>query len=492
MSMNFSFDHLKSTMRSVARERPEPEAPFRVLVIGDFSGRASRAVVEPLSARPARAVDINSLDAVLAAMDVRLALHAGSASALGLGFHEIDDFHPDALYRRIEVFGPLRTLRARLTNPASSAEAAQEIRAWSSAASSIIEPKPAEAPATPRSEFEALMGGRSVPTTRAAGLDALIRDLVRPHIVPSAEPDHAQLAEALDAAIGGLMRDVLHDPAFASLEANWRSIHELITRLELGDELTLSVLDASRAELDHDLRTAGGAGLMEALVERPRSTAGGRPYSLVCVLESFGANGDDAQIVGGLALAAHAAGAALLAGACPSLIGASSMAQQPRPEQWTQAPDAADAWALVRTMREAASVGLVLPRVLLRQPYHPRTNPIDAFAFVEHDQPAAHDALLWANASVLAAMVLAQSFTEKGWMLDIEAGGDIDGLPVVVSGTGVDAQALPCAEAWLTDTASQRLLEKGVIPVLSVQHRDAVRIPRLCSITGSKLAAAWG
>ncbi|MBX3321835.1 MAG: type VI secretion system contractile sheath large subunit [Phycisphaeraceae bacterium] len=496
MSMNFSFDHLRSTLRGERPGRPEPEQPFRVLVIGDLSGRASRGQVEPLSGRKVHALDIDTMDTVMSSLNVRLAIGASTPRALGMGFREIDDFHPDTLLVRVEVFGALRSLRARLLNPASSAAAAAEIRAWASPASSIIEPKPAEAPATPQSEFEALLGtgSRSGATNpQRSQLDALIRDLVGPSIVPGAEPDFAHLAATIDGAISDLMRGILHDPAFQSLEAAWRSVHELITRLELSEDLTLSVLDASRAELADDLVAHRGAGLMDLLVERPRRTAGANPWSVICLLESFDATVEDAHLAGGLALAAHAAGAPLLAGASAGMIGSASIAEQPRPENWTQqtSADAGRAWDLVQSMPEAAALGLALPRVLLRQPYSPRTNPIDAFEFDECPPSSPHESYLWGNAAMCPTLILARGFAERGWMLDVESGGDIESLPVVVRGSGSDAIALPCAEAWLTDTASQRLLERGVIPILSVQHRDAVRVPRLCSIVGDRLAARW-
>lgn len=496
MSMNFSFDIFRNTVSGGRTPRPEPEAPFRILVAGDFSGRGNRGQIEPLDVRTPSKVDIDNFETLMASWKTRLGLRAGQEGAFGIGFQEVEHFHPDQIFRRVELFTALRDLRARLTNSSTSAAAAAEVRAWAHAKpASAVEPKPMEAPATPRSEFEALLSGRAgaAPTEAAGHVEALIRDLIRPHIVPSSAPDLDELVALVDQTIAGQMRSVLHDPAFQLLEGNWRNLHMLITGLETGEELQVFVLDASRAELEQDVFGNGARGLHALLTERPRSTPGGHPWSVICLLERFGAASSDAQLLGGLAVCAHASGAVLLAGAHDQLAGTDSLVRHPRPEEWTMRlpSDDAAAWQLVRSLGEASSVGLALPRVLGRLPYGARTEQVDAFAFEELESAGTHESLLWTNPAMHCTLLLGRAFADEGWTLDPQTGGDVDGLPVYVPGTGPDRAAVPCAEAWLTDTASQRLLERGLIPVLSVQHRDAVRVPRLCAINGRPLEASW-
>lgn len=494
MSLNFSFDHLRDKVTAERTPRPEPDAPFRILVIGDFSGRASRDQAEPLSGRTPRKADIDSFEPLMTEWKVRLAMNPGTPRAFAMGFSELEHFHPDAIFARVEVFGALRDLRARLTTPKTSAIAAAEVRAWAGGkASTTIEPKPVSASATPQSEFESLLGGSvgKKPAVATSAVDAIIRDLIRPHIVPAAEPDLHELIALVDAAIADAMRSVLHDPHFQHLEANWRGLHQLITGLELGEELDLAAIDISRAELAADIRENAARGLAEILAERP--AAGSRPWSVVCLLEHFGATEHDAQLVGALAMCAHAGGAILLAGARDDLAGVASIAEKPRPENWTDAPDpeAEARWQVVRALPEASAVGLALPRVLARLPYSPAGDAIEAFAFVESPHGSPHESLLWGNPAVACTLLLGRAFTDRGWSLDPRSGGDIDGLPVHVAQTEPDRAATPCAEAWLTDSAANRLLEKGLIPVLSVQHRDAVRVPRLIAINAKPLAASW-
>jgi hypothetical protein len=51
----------------------------------------------------------------------------------------------------------------------------------------------------------------------------------------------------------------------------------------------------------------------------------------------------------------------------------------------------------------------------------------------------------------------------------------------------------PCAEAWLTDRASEAILGQGLMPLLSVKGRDAVRLGRFpLAGPGKPLARRWG
>jgi len=51
----------------------------------------------------------------------------------------------------------------------------------------------------------------------------------------------------------------------------------------------------------------------------------------------------------------------------------------------------------------------------------------------------------------------------------------------------------PCAEAILTERAMEILIGKGLMPVLSIKGRDAVRVPRFQSIAAppAPLAGPW-
>ena len=86
------------------RFRPQPAVrattsePMRLLVLGDFSGK-SAAERPPLASRPTQRVDIDNLDDVMRRLRPRLTMPAGE-----IEFEQIDDFHPDRLYARLDLF----------------------------------------------------------------------------------------------------------------------------------------------------------------------------------------------------------------------------------------------------------------------------------------------------------------------------------------------------------------------------------------------------
>ena len=108
MSETISFGELDfSVVASMdeARGIPDPEVPFRILVLGDFSGREHRAIFESgaaLAGRRAVEVDRDNLNEVLMRMkpEIRLPLPGSEKDALTLRFSELEDFHPGRLYER--------------------------------------------------------------------------------------------------------------------------------------------------------------------------------------------------------------------------------------------------------------------------------------------------------------------------------------------------------------------------------------------------------
>ena len=78
---------------------------MRILVVSDFSGRPV-AERPPLAKRPTHKVDVDTLDAVMQRIGPRLRMAADE-----IALRSIDDFHPDALFRRAALFEALRRTR---------------------------------------------------------------------------------------------------------------------------------------------------------------------------------------------------------------------------------------------------------------------------------------------------------------------------------------------------------------------------------------------
>ncbi len=516
----FSFGNLEfqfGPRASSAQRRPEPETPFRIAVLADLSGRASRALVQAgpmLAARKPTAIDIDNLDAAMAAMHIQVQVPIG-ASAVAIPIASLDDLHPDQIFDSVDLFQALRSLRSRLLSPASFAAAAAEVRSWSPAVPAAPAPAaltPTQVASTQGGEgaFAALLGK---PAARAAAggaprsgvdLTTLLKQAVGPYIVPAADPKQAELVATVDRAISGQMRAILHHPNFQSVESAWRAVHLLITTLETTDELSVSVIDASKDELAADLAGASdlrASGLYKLLVDATIGSPGAKPWAVLVGNFTFDRTVADAELLGRIAKIARAAGAPFFAAATPRHVGCTSFDLTPDPDHWTLPADPAlpradQAWTTLRKLPEASSIALALPRFLLRIPYGKATEPIDRFEFEEIDAaaPAAtHESYLWANPAFACAYLLGDAFASDGWQFTPGGGGDLAGLPVHSWKERGEAKSKPCAEAWLTDRAADRIQDRGLIPVLSIRGRDAVRIAGLRSLAepAAPIAGRW-
>jgi len=445
--------------------RRAPQQPMRLLLLGDFSGRPAHER-PALAARPTHRLDIDSLLTVMQ----RLAPRVPAAGSV-FEAEDIEDFHPDALYARVPVFETLRTLRRRLQDPQQFAAAAAELGV----------PLPSSGGALSAGGggdlLAGLLGGRPAAAAPSAvppatGIDAFVRGLVAPHIVPDHGPLQAQLTASVDRTIAAQMRELLHAPAFQALESAWRGAQWLVASLELDERLQLHLFDVSRDELLADVVAARGqltqTGLHRALADRWRGVPGGESWSAVVSLERFGASDTDIGLVAALGLLAQQAGGPLLAGADPALALAD--------------PSALTGWTTLRQSEAAPWIGLAAPRVLLRRPYGKRSDPVASFAFEEFTGPPEHEHLLWGAGALAAALLIGRAYMARGWAMEPGDEREIGDLPACSFERDGEMELQACAEDYLGEQAGQALLAAGLMPLMSHRHRNALTVLRFQSI----------
>jgi type VI secretion system ImpC/EvpB family protein/type VI secretion system ImpB/VipA family protein len=488
-----SFDFNLGTSPARGARRLDAESPLRILVIGDFSGSAGG---EGYAQRRPLKVDIDTFDQVLR----RIAPRYTTARGEELAFGELDDFHPDALYRRLSAFERLRDLKQRMQSTSTFTAAAEEFRTQLHAPA--VESSSSSAPASNEADGDTLsrlLGGSAgaapKPST-AAGVNAFIRGVIAEHIQPDAPAHQAQYLAAADAAIGAEMNAILHDPRFQALEATWREIYWLVSSLELGENLQLYLLDATKAELLDDLIAAqddlARSKTCKTLVEAAQ-VAGTEPWSLVVGAYEFGPGGEDVALLATLGAIAAQAGAALVASASPELAGAESYASAD-PSDWREPEgEAYAAWNALRRSAMAPYIGLAAPRVLMRLPYGKSTDRASAFDFDELGAQRSHDAYLWGGGAFACVLLIGRAFTERGWDMTPGDELDVDDLPAHTFDEDGEKRMQACAETYLSERAGQALIERGVMPLLSYANRNAVRVMRFQSIAepARELAGPW-
>lgn len=491
-----------------AGARPTAETPFCVAILGDFSGRANRGIYEPktVAKRRAALVDRDNFDEVMARVGVEIRLPM-EGSALTLKFSELEDFHPDRIFERLEIFEKLRGLRGRLADAATFQKAAEELGLGSGAtAARKVDTTPVVAPSAVKLASGSLLDdmieqtetrvATERPRRRTDEVGEFAQRVVAQHLVSNPDPRQTEVVGVVDRAIGGLMRAVLHSADFQALEAAWQVVFLLVRQLETGSQLKLYLIDVSKAELAGDLSSAKElreSGVYRLLVEQSVETAGAEPWALIVGNYRFGAGKEDAELLAGMARIASRAGAAFVAGASPRVLGCESLAAAPQPREW-KADATSVEWGELRRQAEAGSVGLALPRFLLRLPYGKKTSPLESFEFEEFSGTPVHEDYLWGNGAFAVALLLAQSFSEAGWGMRPGDALQIEKLPLHVYGRDGESAVKACAEVLLTEEAVESMIEAGLIPLVSFKGRDSVRVARFQSIAepAKALAGRWG
>jgi type VI secretion system protein ImpC len=470
-------------------ETPSSDTPFRIVLLGDFSGRGNRGMAaEPrLRGRKAIAVDFDNYEDVMARMRPQLEL-PGPDEPIRLQFTSLDDFHPEGLYEAVPLFRELRAQQDALlespTRPRRPAPAA---------------PAPVPEMLDSGSLLDDILGGVETPSpARQRPRDAFsqhIHEIVSPHLQAAPGAQQQELAAQVEDTIALAMRVILHHPEFQDLEAAWRSVDFVMRRIELGGDLQLHLIDLSKKELMDDLARSddlSSTGLHRLLVEEAGGSEGETPWALIAGLYTFEAQPEEIRALGAMGRVAREAGAPFLCSVSPRFMGTESFGEQPDSDDWQTplGPDAEEAWAALRGSPEASWIGASLPRFMLRDPY--TKDSVDAFRFEEMDTPPAHSDYLWANPAVAIACLVGDSFSQDGWNIGLR-NTVIGSLPVHSWKMDADVLTTPCAECWMTERTVDRFLSRGIMPLASIKHSDSVKLVRLQSIANpaAPLRARW-
>jgi type VI secretion system protein ImpC len=461
--------------------------PFRIAILGDFSGRSTRlAAMRPkLSGVIPVSVDAGNFEEVMERMGIEVRL-GENGEAPALRFSTIDDFHPDEIYGRASIFHAVRTARKELKDPAAFAA----VRAVAMPAPAPAYPMPA-APLPPGgSLLDAIVDATAAPVEskpRDLWKEAIQR-IVAPHSVPKPDPQQEEVRAQLDSVASEMMRIILGQADFQSIEAAWRSVFLLLRHLETNENLSIELIDVSREELLADVLSAPdirSTGLWRLLVDEARGLAGAVPWSVSAGLYAFGGSTRDFAALERIAEIAEAARAPFIAEAQSRLAGCESVAAAPDPDDWKLSldPALATGWQRLRSLPEARWVGLAMPRFLLRLPYGASSSSIDSFDFEEMPVPC-HDAYLWGNPAVACVCLLGETFQMQGAGMRLGFVSQLEGVPIHCCRPHEET---PPAEIWMTERFAESLLDRGLMPLASVKNAEAVQFISFRSIA----APSW-
>ena len=462
---------------SAAYKDWDPSRPVRIAVLGDFAaapGEGSERTGPTLAqaSRPL-AVEFDSLDRALARLAPRLSLPLGpQGSTIDIGFAALEDFHPDALFDRLEIFHALASLRQRLGSPTDFAAAAAELMQGAAQASA------APAPRDPNlTDFARLVGAAALAAPGPVSpMDAWLRHLVAPHVQPAADPRRDELVASVDASLTELMRGVLHHPQFQALESLWRGLDLLLRRIETSADLSVHLLNVPQSSFVADLLASddlADSGLYQLLVEQPAQEVDGG-YTLVLGCYQFDTTPQQVEMLGRIAGIAQRAGAVFISGVQPAAFAAAPDGPDALP------PVSVRAWHALQGLGAANHLALAAPRFMLRYPYGQRTDPIARFAFEEFDPQAGSRARLWGHPAWLLAGLLAGPDADQ---VSGQLAAVVGDLPFhfALDPHG-DQVALPCTELWVGADAAAHMAALGLVAVVGHRGLPQVQLAPLQSL----------
>ena len=429
--------------------KPELDDPFLILVLGDFSGRASRGVTAAVEGRTPIPVDCESVDDAMKRLQVKIRIPVEGRN-LDLEFHGMDEFHPDHLFESLDIFEDLRDgLQTQAPKPVPARRAA---------------PAP-----------DILSG--SLLDQIAEGTDPLqsfIDRTVSPHLVAKETVSEKDWKTRVQSMAAEALRALMHHSNFQQTEAAWRGLDFLVRNVETSPRLKIYLLDVSLDEL-----RAAPAGLNAILAPEKK-------WSLIIGDYVFDPTIEDVELLARLSLTAANAGAPLISQAGSRVLGCRSIAVTPDPDDWNLNQPA---WEELRNFPESNWLALSMPSFMGRLPYGRNGTSTERLPFEEITKESQHGDYLWCNAAFAVGALIARTFSESGWKMRLGEFRILDHLPMHVH----EGDLKPGAEVFLTQRAAERMIEHGLMPLISRKDSDALQIGMFQSVnrTNASLEGLW-
>lgn len=474
------------------------ELPFVVGILADLSGH----LIDPLPLLKERKfveIDKDNFSQVLAAIKPRLSITISNKldedeeeKTLELFFTSIEDFEPLNIVKRDEDLSELYDSRCHLKDLMNKLDGNDHLAAL---LSDVMADNKKQ-----KSLSDQIISGSGDDLEKLLTDGKMIRDesqrpivlnILKEFLKQLASPQegepkfpHHYLAyhiERIDTLLANQLNEIMHHPNFLKLEGSWRGLSYLVYKAETGEHLKLRLLNLTRQELQNDLDKAvefDQSQLFKKVYEEEYGTFGGHPYSCLIGDFEFGRSPIDMNLlekISGVAAAAHAP---FITAAHPNLFDLDSFEHLNMPRDINKIMDSLELaqWHSFRSSPDARYVSLVVPRVLMRLPYGPDTNPVEGLNFKEDVGVADSNLFCWGNAAFALVERLCNAFSLYRWtaaIRGVEGGGIVEGLPAYTFKTPDGDIALKCpTEVSITDRREKELSENGIIALCHCKGTD--------------------
>ncbi len=477
------------------------ELPFVIGVLSDLAGQTQKEIPS-LKERKFIEVDRDNFSDVMTALMPRLsfsvpALGGGENAQLSveLFFESINDFSPERIVKQIPSLEKIYTSRVRLTDLVSKLDGHDGLDAelqklfgspelLQRLQQEALSEEGAETPEINRmiEDGQAVRDPSQMENARALLKEFILQlagageDFPKDSygfILQSIKKLDNQLSEQLD--------EILHHPDFQKLESSWRGFHYLVTNSETGEGLKLRLLQISQKEMVRDLEKAmefDQSQLFKKVYEEEYGTFGGNPFSCLVADFEFGRHPQEIETLRKLSNIAAAAHAPLLTAASSKLFDMGSFGEIGNPRDLGKIFESTELikWNSFRKTEDSRYVALLLPHVLMRQPYGAATSPVETFDYEEQVDGEDNRNFCWGNPAYVMAQRIANAFALYGWtaaIRGVEGGGLVENLPVYSFKTTNGDLNMKCpTEVTITDRREKELSDLGFIALCHCKGKD--------------------
>ena len=414
----------------------EIELPFRLLVCGDFTCNEDSQYFE---GQQIHVISENSLAPLFLkykpAASIRVEnklLQDDSDLILDYQFHSMEDFSPENIISKTEVFMALQRFIASL-----------ETLVKNDYQSSIDDVHP-----------------QVLEILKAEGInvDELHKDT---SVV-------GWLMSDLTNRITTQLDSILHSENFTKLESIWRSLEFLVERTDFSENCEVDVLNISKQALMDDLEDAPEvvqSEFYQLVYSSEFGQFGGKPYGAIIGNYEFTPKAFDIKLLQRIASVAAFSHLPFIAAASAEFFSVKSYSEFSKLRDLRsifEQPSYAK-WQSFRASSDSRYIGLTLPSFLLRQPYDITVGSINYRESVGKKDKN----LLWGNASFAFATRLLASFAKYRLCLNIMGSedGKIEGLNQVSNqSSSLHSGKIP-TQILITDKRESEVVAQGFMPI---------------------------
>ncbi|PCJ86093.1 MAG: type VI secretion system contractile sheath large subunit [Thiotrichaceae bacterium] len=423
----------KTTIGGVEQEI---ELPFRLMVCGDFTCNENSQYfdgqeVHIISDKTLAPLFLKFKPAATIRVENKL-LQDDSELVLDYQFNSIEDFSPENLITKTEVFGALQRFIASLE---------KLVKDDFKSSVENVHPQVLEILDAEGIKLDELSKDTSV-------VGWLISDLTN------------RITAQLDA--------ILHNDNFVQMESIWRSLDFLVERTDFTENCEINVLNISKQALMDDLEDAPEvvqSEFYQLVYSSEFGQFGGKPYGAIIGNYEFTPKAFDVKLLQRIASVAAFAHLPFIAAASAEFFSVSSYSEfsKLRDVKSIFEQPAYAKWAAFRASMDSRYIALTLPSFLLRQPYDITVGSINYRESVGKKDRN----LLWGNAAFAFATRLLSSFANYRLCLNIIGGedGKVDGLNQASNkSSSIQTSKIP-TQILITDKRESELVAQGFIPL---------------------------